>query len=218
MRTAPRRAPPPPRSRPRVRAARRRRFPAPPLRRERAGGTAGDARGSRCDRLELAASAEHALALGWLDHCSIVPPVPDGPRSVRYRAELRPFVCPLSRDWSVIGPDCQPFCAGLLAFYRYGYRDSNPNGSPAIVALPGMHGARWTVRNMRAAGDFRRGSAPQTQYLPNIATCKTPTTSTSRGRRGIRCAPSTVTASDQANRTAVPGACAHNGSLAHLVR
>jgi hypothetical protein len=68
------------------------------------------------ERFELAVSAERALALGWLNHCSIVPPVPDGPRSVRYRAELRPFVCPLSRHWSVIGPGYQPFCRDLLAF------------------------------------------------------------------------------------------------------
>jgi hypothetical protein len=76
---AARRAPPLLRSRPRARAARRRRFPAPPFRRERAGDIAGDACSSHCDRLELAASAEPALALGWLCHSSIVPPVPDSP-------------------------------------------------------------------------------------------------------------------------------------------
>ena len=46
----------------------------------RADGTAGDAHSSCCDRPELAAAAERALALGEPSHCSILPPAPDGPR------------------------------------------------------------------------------------------------------------------------------------------
>jgi hypothetical protein len=79
-----------PRSRPRARATRRRRSPAPPFLRERAGDITGDGRSSRCDGPELVASAEHALALRWLNHCSIVPPVADGPRNVRHRPSYDP--------------------------------------------------------------------------------------------------------------------------------
>ena len=68
--TGARRAAPRPRSR--ARAARRQRFPPPPFRRAKADGTAGDARSSRCERPELAVSAERALAPDWLCHCSIL--------------------------------------------------------------------------------------------------------------------------------------------------
>ena len=47
-------------------------------RRERAGDTAGGARSSRCDRLELAAAAGRALARPELSHRSILSPAPDG--------------------------------------------------------------------------------------------------------------------------------------------
>jgi hypothetical protein len=43
------------------------------LRLERAGDTAGDARSSRGDLLERVATAERALPLGQLNHCSTVP-------------------------------------------------------------------------------------------------------------------------------------------------
>jgi hypothetical protein len=60
-----------------------------------------------------------------------LPPVPDGPGSVRYRAELRPFVCSLSRDRSVIGPNCQPFYWISRRFFdtATGIR-SRPKASP----------------------------------------------------------------------------------------
>jgi hypothetical protein len=64
-----------------------------------------------------------------------LPPVPAGPGGVRSRAELRPFACLLSRDWSVIGPGCQPFLPHLLAFRQYRYRDSNCVASPANPVL-----------------------------------------------------------------------------------
>ena len=51
-----------------------------------------------------------------LSHCSIVPLLPDDPRRVWYRAELGPIVYLFSRDWSAIGPGCQPFSLHLLAF------------------------------------------------------------------------------------------------------
>ena len=55
---------------------------------------AGDARSSRGDRLELVDTTERALAVGRLNHCSIVAPAPDGPRSVGFGLNydlLRPF-------------------------------------------------------------------------------------------------------------------------------
>ena len=52
------------RSRSRARAARRRRLRAPRCRRGTADGTAGDARSSRCDRLDPAVGAERAPVLG----------------------------------------------------------------------------------------------------------------------------------------------------------
>jgi hypothetical protein len=96
----------------------RRRFPGPPCRRERAGDTAGGARSSRCGRVELAATAERALALGWLNHCSILPPAADGRLSVWYRAERRSFGCPLSRDlvrnWTTLPAVLYVFAGVLL--------------------------------------------------------------------------------------------------------
>ena len=62
-------------------------------RRERAGGTAGGARSSRCDRLELTAAAGRALARPELCHRSILSPAPDGPDPVDYRPEIRPVLC-----------------------------------------------------------------------------------------------------------------------------
>jgi hypothetical protein len=56
-------------------------------------------------------------ALPFLDQAT----VPDGPGSVRYRAELQPFACPLSRDWSVIGPVCQPY----LRIWRICWRSAD---------------------------------------------------------------------------------------------
>ena len=106
----------------------------PPCRRERAGDTAGDARSSRCDRLELAAAAGRALARPELCHRSILSPAPDGPDPVDYRPEIRPVLCgPGRRIFLQPAPKPAPKAtfrslksAYLQGESEYRYRDSNP--------------------------------------------------------------------------------------------
>ena len=106
--------------------------------RERAGDTADGARSSRCDRLELAASAERAPRLGSLRRCPIVPPLPDGSGSARIGPSYDPLsarsLARLVRNWTRLLVISAPIC-WRSADTATGIRSQPPRSEYGLIYL-----------------------------------------------------------------------------------